>query len=61
MKFQYTNKKLLQVRVDPVVIKAADRLSVEWDMWRAEAVERLLGEAIDRYVQPGSRWPWEAP
>lgn len=52
-------RRLVQVRLSEQVVKAVDRLSVEWDLYRAEAIERLLREAIENHRV--GNWPYELP
>lgn len=40
---------MVHVRLDPVLIKMVDYLSVDWGTTRSAAVERLIREALQQY------------
>ena len=41
------SKTLIHVRLNKKVVKQVDHLSVEWDVYRNEAIERLLRQALE--------------
>ena len=49
-------KVMVQVRLTQPLVKVIDHLSVEWDDYRAGTMERLLREAIGRYLEQGELW-----
>jgi hypothetical protein len=51
---------LLQVRIAPDLVKAVDRMGVEWGVTRAATVERLLRQALNTHSTP-SGWPFRVP
>ena len=46
----------VQVKLSVDLVKEIDHLSVEWGMYRVEAMERLLREAIEPYRRQGVLW-----
>lgn len=54
-------KVLVQVRLSEDLVKDVDHLSVEWNLYRNETVEKLLREAIDTYKKQGSLWSFSQP
>ena len=49
-------KVLVQVKLNSDLVKDVDHLSVEWDFYRTQAVEKLLREAIQVYKNQGVLW-----
>ena len=44
-------KVLVQVRLPVDLVKVIDHLAVDWDVYRAEAMERLLRQALEAEVR----------
>ena len=54
-------KVLVQARLTEELVKDVDHLSIEWGVYRAEAMERLLREAVETYKQQGKLWDFSKP
>lgn len=46
-------KKQVVIRLDKDLVKRIDHISVEWDKYRGEAIERLLTIAIQQLDKQG--------
>ncbi|MEX1253897.1 MAG: ribbon-helix-helix protein, CopG family [Dehalococcoidia bacterium] len=42
-------REMVHVRLDAKLVRAIDHLAVDWRLYRNEAMERLLKEAITKY------------
>ena len=51
----------VQVRITLDLLRDVDHLSVEWNVSRSDAFERLLSEAIEIYRKQGSLWSFSRP
>lgn len=49
-------KVMVQVRLPETLVKDIDHLAVDWGVFRAEAFERLLREALKVHKEQGSLW-----
>lgn len=50
-----TDKVLLQVRVARPLLREVDHFAVDEDLWRAEAVDRLLRAGLEVLKKGGGR------
>lgn len=57
MKVADKEKIMLHLRVDKRIIREVDHFSVDWDLFRSEAVEMLLTEALEERKKAGTIRP----
>ena len=57
-----TERVLVQVKLRQDIVKAIDLISVEWDLFRNQTLERLVEEALTPYrEQPFAMWSLTGP
>ena len=47
-------RKLVQVQLPVDLVRQIDHLSIDWEVYRGAAIERLLREALERYKRPAA-------
>lgn len=59
MTTQTDRNVLIQVRLPESLVKQIDHLSVDWGVYRADAMRRLLNEALELHRNQGRLWQSE--